>query len=61
MSSLHPDTYDPAATGLPLTYSPDTSRDDWTPHPFNQFVDGPIDGDAGVRRTLEMTVASVIS
>jgi CubicO group peptidase (beta-lactamase class C family) len=61
MSSLDQETYDPAATGLPLTYSPDTSRDNWKPHPFNQFVDGPIDGDAGVRRTLEMVVAAVIA
>jgi CubicO group peptidase (beta-lactamase class C family) len=61
MSSLNAGTYDPAATGLPLTYTPDTSRDDWQPHPFNQFVDGPIDGDSGVRRTLEMVVASVVA
>jgi CubicO group peptidase (beta-lactamase class C family) len=61
MSSLNAETYDPAATGLPLTYSPNTSRDDWKPHPFNQFVDGPIDGDTGVRRTLEMVVASVVA
>jgi CubicO group peptidase (beta-lactamase class C family) len=60
MSSLNEGTYDPAATGLPLTYTPDTSRDDWKPHPFNQFVDGPVEGDSGVRRTLEMAVASVV-
>ncbi|WP_446743682.1 serine hydrolase domain-containing protein [Silvibacterium acidisoli] len=60
MSSLNESTYDPSATGLPLTYSPDTSRDDWKPHPFNQFVDGPIEGDTGVRRTLEMVVAAVV-
>ena len=60
MSSLNAGTYDPAATGLPLTYTPDTSRDDWQPHPFNQFVDGPIEGDSGVRRALEMVVASVV-
>jgi len=35
-------------------------RDDWKPHPADQFVDGPIDIDAGTRRTLEMVVASVI-
>ena len=52
-------TYDPAATGLPLTYIPDTARDGWKPHPFNQFVDGPVEGDLGVRRTLEMALASV--
>jgi CubicO group peptidase (beta-lactamase class C family) len=60
MSSLNAETYDPAATGLPLTYTPDTSRDDWKPHPFNQFVDGPTDGDTGVRRTLEMVVAATV-
>jgi CubicO group peptidase (beta-lactamase class C family) len=61
MSSLNSETYDPAATGLPLTYTPDASRDSWKPHPFNQFVDGPIDGDTGVRRTLEMVVAAVVA
>jgi CubicO group peptidase (beta-lactamase class C family) len=61
MSSLNAETYDPSATGLPLTYTPDTSRDPWTPHPFNQFMDGPISGDVGVRRALEMVVASAIS
>jgi CubicO group peptidase (beta-lactamase class C family) len=61
MSSLNAETYDPAATGLPLTYTPDTSRDDWKPHPFNQFVDGPTDGDTGVRRTLEMVVAATVA
>jgi CubicO group peptidase (beta-lactamase class C family) len=61
MSSLNAETYDPAATGLPLTYTPDTSRDDWKPHPFNQFVDGPIEGDTGVRRTLEMVVAAAVA
>ena len=61
MSSLNAETYDPAATDLPLTYTPDTSRDDWKPHPFNQFVDGPTDGDTGVRRTLEMVVAATVA
>jgi CubicO group peptidase (beta-lactamase class C family) len=61
MSSLNAETYNPAATGLPLTYTPDTSRDDWKPHPFNQFVDGPIEGDTGVRRTLEMVVAAAVA
>lgn len=61
MSSLNAETYDPAATGLPLTYTPDTSRDDWKPHPFNQFADGPIEGDSGVRRTLEMVVAATVA
>lgn len=35
-------------------------RDDWTPHPANQFVDGPVDGDAATRRALELVVASVV-
>jgi CubicO group peptidase (beta-lactamase class C family) len=35
-------------------------RDNWTPHPFNQFLDGPIDGDTGTRRALEMVVASIL-
>jgi CubicO group peptidase (beta-lactamase class C family) len=61
MSSLNAETYDPAATGLPLTYTLDTSRDNWKPRPFNQFVDGPVEGDSGVRRTLEMALASVIA
>jgi CubicO group peptidase (beta-lactamase class C family) len=60
MSSLNSETYDPAATGLPQTYPDDASRDHWKPHPFNQFVDGPVEGDTGVRRTLEMAVASVV-
>ncbi|HEX4164642.1 MAG TPA: serine hydrolase [Bryobacteraceae bacterium] len=61
MSSLNAETYDPSATGLPLTYAVDHSRDGWKPHPFNQFVEGPVEGDTGVRRTLEMVVASVCS
>ena len=61
MSSSNAETYDPAATGLPLAYTPDTSRDNWKPHPFNQFVDGPVEGDSGVRRTLEMALASVVA
>jgi CubicO group peptidase (beta-lactamase class C family) len=61
MSSLNAETYDPGATGLPLTYTPDTSRDDWKPHPFNQFVDGPVEGDSGVRRTLEMVAAATVA
>jgi hypothetical protein len=43
-----------------LTYTPATSRDNWKPHPFNQFVDGPVEGDSGVRRALEMAVAAVV-
>jgi hypothetical protein len=54
-SSLNAGTYDPAATGLPLTYKPETSREDWKPHPFNQFVDGPVEGDGfGFGRCLRL-------
>jgi CubicO group peptidase (beta-lactamase class C family) len=60
MSSLNASTYDPTVTGLPLAYTPDTSRDNWKPHPPNQFVDGVIGGDLGVRRTLEMVIAAVV-
>jgi CubicO group peptidase (beta-lactamase class C family) len=46
----------PQETGLAPanTPNPDTSRDGWKPHPFNQFSDGPVEGDTGVRRTLEL-------
>jgi hypothetical protein len=37
----------------------DASRDNWKPHPFDQFHDGPINGDASTRRTLEMVIASI--
>jgi CubicO group peptidase (beta-lactamase class C family) len=37
----------------------DASRDNWKPHPFDQFHDGPINGDAATRRALEMVVASI--
>ncbi len=60
LSGAGQDTYDPAATGLPMLYKYDGSRDNWKPHPFNQFVDGPVEGDSGVRRTLEMAIASVM-
>jgi len=37
----------------------DASRDNWKPHSSDQFHDGPINGDAGTRRTLEMVVAAI--
>jgi CubicO group peptidase (beta-lactamase class C family) len=40
---------------------PDESRDGWTPKPFDQFHDGPVDGDAGTRRTLEMVLAAIVA
>jgi CubicO group peptidase (beta-lactamase class C family) len=52
--------YDPELTGLPLTYQYDGSRDNWKPAVHDQFHDGPIGIDDGVRRLLEMVVASVI-
>jgi CubicO group peptidase (beta-lactamase class C family) len=50
----------PDLTGLPLGYEPDHSRDDWKPVPHDQFHDGPVGGDDGVRRLLEMVVAAVV-
>ena len=50
----------PELTGIPLSYAPDHSRDSWKPLPHDQFHDGPIGGDDGVRRMLEMVVAAVI-
>lgn len=37
----------------------DASRDAWKPHPSDQFHDGPIDGDAATRRTLELVIAAI--
>lgn len=51
---------DPALTGLPVTYEMDHSRDAWKPAPHDQFHDGPVGGDDGVRRLLEMVVAAVM-
>jgi hypothetical protein len=39
--------------------SGDATRDNWKSHPFDQFHDGPINGDASTRRTLEMVIASI--
>jgi len=50
----------PELTGIPLGYAPDHSRDNWKPLPHDQFHDGPVGGDDGVRRLLEMVVAAVI-
>jgi hypothetical protein len=51
---------DPALTGLPVAYQVDHSRDNWKPGPHDQFHDGPVGGDDGVRRLLEMVVAAVM-
>lgn len=53
--------FDPALTGLPATYAYDHSRDGWKPGPHDQFHDGPIGGDDGVRRLLEMVTAAVVA
>jgi CubicO group peptidase (beta-lactamase class C family) len=57
------DADDPEGTGLPPANNPnaDASRDSWKPHPFNQFCDGPVDGDTGVRRTLQLVAGAVIT
>ena len=52
--------FDPALTALPLTYREDHSRENWKPLPHDQFHDGPIGGDDGVRRLLEMVSTAVI-
>jgi CubicO group peptidase (beta-lactamase class C family) len=54
-----------AAAGYDLGYggsprAPDTSRDSWKPGPATQFDDGPIHGDAGTRRTLELVTAAIV-
>jgi CubicO group peptidase (beta-lactamase class C family) len=51
--------YDPSMAGIPLTYTPDTSRDDWKPIQGSPFVDGSHGGDDGLRRVLEMVSAAV--
>jgi hypothetical protein len=61
LSSQSVDTFSPDLTGLPLQYTPDTSRDTWKPHPFNQFLDGPVDGDTGTRHLLELVVSAVVT
>jgi hypothetical protein len=40
--------------------APDTSRDSWKPGPATQFDDGPVNGDAGTRRALEMVAAAIL-
>ena len=52
--------FNPDLTGLPLSYEVDHSRDNWKPVPHDQFHDGPVGGDDGVRRLLEMVVAAVM-
>jgi CubicO group peptidase (beta-lactamase class C family) len=52
--------FNPELTGLPQTYKEDRSRESWQPLPHDQFHDGPIGGDDGVRRLLEMVSAAVV-
>ena len=52
--------FDPALTQISRTYPVDHSRDGWKPGPHTQFDDGPIGGDDGVRRLLELVVAAVV-
>lgn len=52
--------FDPANTRITPKYAVDHSRDDWKPVPHTQFDDGPLGGDDGVRRLLEMVVAAAI-
>jgi CubicO group peptidase (beta-lactamase class C family) len=51
--------YSPALTGLPQTFEPDTSRDNWKPIPRTPFHEGSMGGDDGLRRVLEMVSAAV--
>jgi CubicO group peptidase (beta-lactamase class C family) len=53
--------FNPELTGLPINYEIDHSRDNWKPLPHDQFHDGPVGGDDGVRRLLEMVVAAVVN
>jgi hypothetical protein len=52
--------YDLGFSSQANAVEPQDPRDDRTPHPANQFVDGPMDGDAATRRALELVVASVV-
>ena len=52
--------YDPARTGLPITYEYNGSRDHWKPAVKSQFSDGPIGTDDGLRRVIEMVRAAVL-
>jgi CubicO group peptidase (beta-lactamase class C family) len=52
--------YNPDLAGIPLTFNPDTSRDDWKPIPRTPFNEGSMGGDDGLRRVLELVSAAVI-
>ena len=50
----------PELTGLAEKGPVDHSRENWQPLPHDQFHDGPVGGDDGVRRLLEMVSAAII-
>jgi CubicO group peptidase (beta-lactamase class C family) len=50
--------YDPKNTGIAQDYHYEGSRDGWKPAAHTQFNDGPIGGDDGLRRTIEMVAAA---
>jgi CubicO group peptidase (beta-lactamase class C family) len=52
--------FNPELTGLPQNYQEDHSRENWKPLPHDQFHDGPVGGDDGVRRLLEMVSTAVV-
>lgn len=52
--------YNPELAGIPLTFTPDTSRDNWKPIPRTPFNEGSMGGDDGLRRVLEMVSAAVM-
>ncbi len=54
------DQYNPAITGLPLTYKVDHSRDGWKPLPHDEFYPGRITIDDGVHTVIAMVVASIV-
>jgi CubicO group peptidase (beta-lactamase class C family) len=52
--------YNPALTGIPQSFTPDTSRDNWQPIPQTPFHEGSMGGDDGLRRVLELVSAAVV-
>ena len=56
----HNGQYNPDLTRIPLTFTVDTSRDNWKPIPRTPFNEGSMGGDDGLRRVLEMVSAAVL-
>lgn len=52
--------YDPTLTRIPLTFTPDTSRDNWKPIPRGPFNEGSQGGDDGLHRVLELVSTAVV-